>query len=400
MTHSTQFPLSRIGLISGLVIFGAFGALATSPLHHGDTLLRPTSDPVSIRATIEGENLQRAGKWHDAAYKLSEHNSGDNPRAKFLLAYQTSRGWGTSRDLDKALELLLQSVQYDFPERARAAFELGKLYRLSRGKDCQKLAFHWFSKALQWGNSKAHLELAKSYARGLGTDLNFQNAAEHYRKAAELGSAPALISWITMVDKGVEGTPGNRLAALEILNEFKPVLESQAKSGSAVAARSLGRLYIGNQIVKEDHNQARAWLEMASTLGDGIAMHDLAKLTLDNEYDWFTQEHLLGLMHTSAKAGYPAAYTLLGRLHLSGELGLNSDEAVKWFNKGVNAGHAGSMEELARMHWTGEIRSADPQVARNLAKQGAKLRHSGCIKLLQKIDNASKIQTSQLAAKD
>lgn len=400
MNNSTNIRRSRIALISTLTVFGALGIFLVFPAHEFDEGMAPSVNPVSIRETESAKRLQNAGQWEEAFGILKLQAKGENPKAKMLLANQMSKGWGTARDLDGALDLLLQAVQFDFPERGQAAYQLGKLYRLSTGENCQDLAFQWFIKSLDWGNGKAHQELAKSYSRGLGTKQDFTKAVEHYHEASALGSASAIVALIALVDGGIAGTPGDRDKAMQVAEEWIPTLEQSAVAGSVFAARSLARLFLENGPIKKDHAQARHWLETASSLGDPVAMHDLVKLAVDNRYDWYANEKLLNLVNTSAKAGYPAAFTLLGRLHLQGKLGLNPEEASNWFTKGVKAGHAGSMEELARLHWTGAIKNADVSKARQIAEQGARLRHSGCIKLLQEINQTSTTKMSQLANKE
>lgn len=342
-------------------------------------------NPFVVRETAAALHLQKQGDWAAAAEILGKTAYTQYPDAKVSYAFQLIRGWGVKRDLDAARQLLLQAVKQDFSGKANAAFELGRLYRLSRGPGCQKIAYQWFSKSLEWGKQKAHLELAKTHARALGVPKNIKLARYHYRAAAQNGSPSAALSLVLLIYKSNQDNNGME-DAQNVLREFLPIIEASAIKGKGRAARSLARLYAKNGIVTANISKAIYWYEKASQAGDRAAMHDLAMLALKQKKLPFSGKKIVELLRVSSDLGYSGAMTALGRLHLEKRFKLPQKKAVTWFKKGIVAGHAGSMEEMARLFLNGLIVAKDTNAALALAQQGAKLRHKGSTKLLKKIN--------------
>jgi len=344
-----------------------------------------TPDAITQRELSRARSFIKQKNWNEAAEVLSRNATGSNVQAKYEYAMLFAKGWGVSRDLEKARNLLLQAVQRPFKDRAKAAFELGRVYRMSKGEDCARIAFEWFMKAAQWGYAKAHNELGKSYARGIGVDQNIDFALKHYRIAASHNSSSAVLLLIELLAKGNSTLPADPEKALVVLNEFLPRLEIAAKAGDARAARCIGRLYSNNLIMTVNTQEALKWFSIAAGLGDAIAMHDMALLLLKTQKQFADSEHIIELLNESAKRGYSAATTTLGRLHLQGKFGLPERKAVSFFERGVAASHPGSMEELGRLYLKGKHVQYDLRQARELAEQGSRLKHHGSRKLLKAI---------------
>ena len=342
-------------------------------------------DPVTQRELSIAKNFAKNKDWQKAAEILSRNAVGSNVQAKYEYAMLHVKGWGVPRDLEKARILLLQVVQRPFKDRAKAAFELGRVYRMSKGEDCFRIAFEWFNKSVQWGYMKAHNELGKSYARGIGVNQNIELALKHYRIAAMHNSTSAVLSLIELLAKGSSTLPANPKMAAAILSEFLPKLEVAAKSGDARAARCIGRLYQNGLIAEPDNDEALKWLSIAASLGDAIAMHDMAILIMETKNEFANGIDVVELLTESMKRDYAAAITTFGRLHLNSKFGLPERKAAELFKKGTLAGHPGSMEELGRLYLKGKHVEYDIKKARNLAEQGSRLKHSGSRKLLEEI---------------
>lgn len=348
--------------------------------------IQPQVQPIMEQETAAALRLQEKGNWAAAADLLRKNAYANNPKAKLAYAFQLAKGWGVKRNLNAARDLLLQATNYDFSGRADAAYELGKLYKFSRGPDCQTIAFKWFSKSLKWGKQKAHLELAKAHARALGVPKDITLARYHYRQAALNGSPSAAISLVQLIYKTNQDNKGV-VEARSALREFLPLIEAAANKGKSQAARSLARLYEKDSIVSADIAKAIYWYEKASKTGDRAAMHGLAMLALNQNELPFSEEKIVELLETSADLGYSGAMTALGRLHLEQRFQLPQKGAITWFQKGIASGHPGSMEEMARLHLKGSIVPKNKAAALDLAKQGAKLKHKGSISLLLEIQS-------------
>jgi TPR repeat protein len=389
---------AKLGLVSTVaaVSLGA-GIYLESP---SDAIVTRQNDPVIARQLSEAALFLKKKDYSAAAERLRVLAGSDSAEAKFLYARLLARGWGTGRDLNAARDYLLQALSTGFENQAQAAFELGKLYRISRGEDCHELAFEWFKKALAWGERKAHPKLAASYAKALGTSYNFELAKRHYRADALAGSADSAVKLVELVESGLPNHPGNKDAALILLLEFQPTLQQAGHFGDARAARSLARLYLKDSLQTRDLERAVYWLSEASRLGDPIAMHDLALLADKEKGDVFEGIDTVSLLIESSDRNYSAAYTALGRFHLVGKYSLEPEKAPHWFEQGAKAGHPGAMEELSKLYFHGKFVSKNREKARELARQGAKLRHKGSIKFLRRIEAAlSSSKTNQNSRK-
>lgn len=354
-------------------------------------------DPMTASDILIAKKHRRNGEWQKSADLLATHAYSSDPQAQYEFAFQIVRGWGVERDLDAALNLLLSAVQHSFPDRAKAAFELAKIYRMSKGDDCQTIAFEWFVKSAKWGFSKSHLEIAKAYMRGLGVEPSFDDAIKHYRIASESGSAAGVFSLVALLEKGMPGTNGDLKLARNALDEFMPMLEAETSSGNGRAARSIARIYKSGTLLDQDISLAVDWFTKGANAGDSASMHDLAVIMMDRlaaqtqDFSGLEKDHsaleleIVQLFKDSAKKGYGGAMTALGRAHLSEKFNLKREGAVEWFEMGISAGHAGSMEELAHLLIDGKMIDRNVQRARELAAQGAKLRHPGSINLLETI---------------
>jgi TPR repeat protein len=351
----------------------------------GDAAPVSDSNPVLVRDLARAKQLQRGGEFKSAALLLHRHANSQSAEASYRYAQLLVRGWGIDRDLEAARDLLLTAVQTDFSNRGQSALELGRLYRKSRGDDCQRIALEWFQKSLDWGHTKAHAELGKSFARGLGTPSNFDRAYHHYSQAVLAGSTSAVFSLVNLVRNGTADREGHPAQAKILIQEYLPAVMRQAKAGDAQAARALGRIYQEGLLLSQNTGDAVHWFGQAVRMGDAAAMHDLAMLATTEPVDGLNQEAIVGLLNESADRGYAGAMTALGRLHLAQWQGLDPALALGWFERGVAAGHGGSMEELARLFLVGQLVSKDLTKAEKLAAHGAKLKHSGSVRLLEKM---------------
>ncbi|WP_282604566.1 tetratricopeptide repeat protein [Pelagibius sp. Alg239-R121] len=340
-------------------------------------------DPQVTEAIKQARGLQKLGKWQEAATTFERYAHEGYPTAMFHLAKAYSRGWGTERDLEKSRQMLLRAVQYQFPFRGEAAYELGRLYQRSKGKDCSRIAVEWFMRALEWDYRKAHVQLAMHHERGLGVARDVDQAVIHYREAALAGYESASIRFARALQKGRFGMTPDPKRAQFLASKAIEALKDKAANGSGSAAKMLGRLYRDGEFVETNLIVAARWLRHASHLGDAGGMHDLANLMLATDDAAKASQEALGWLHRAADLGHGGAMTALGRLHLKEDHGLRRKDAAAWFKKGVEAGHGGSMEELARLCAKGQLVPKDLEGAIKLARRGTALGHLGSKTLLK-----------------
>lgn len=353
-------------------------------------------DPAVIDGVRQARALQKAGKLKAAFIELERFSELGHPTAMFFLAKAYMSGWGVAPDLEKARELLLRAVQYQFYFRGESAYKLGRLYEQAHGEDCQTVAVAWFHKALSWHYPKAHRQLGIHYEQGLGVEQDIELAIKHYEAAAEAGYETVSLRLARSLAVGRYGLRVDKLRAQMLADSAILAYEVKAANGSGTAAKVLGRLYRDGEFVPQSHDKAVYWLKRASLLGDRGGMHELALIMLDQKKGETGTSEALGWLRQAAKLGHGGAMTALGRLHLGEKYGLSKQEAVGWFEKGVAAGHGGSMEELARLKAEGRLTPRDVANAIELVRKGASLGHRGSRTLLKTLLSSNEAtKTSQ-----
>jgi len=311
-TFSKTKPHISLMTTAAIVATAVVAFLATDGLN-GET--KPTANPVALKHLNDAKRLVKKGRWNDAAELYKKWATMDHPEALLGYALLISRGKVGEANLEKARELLLLAVQNQFSQRGRAAFELARLYARSAGEDCPRLAFEWHIKATQWGYSKAHIALAKYYARGFGVGRNNERSIHHYRMAAQTGSASALLAIARATSAKSETRLGGR-PLKEIEEEIVISLHREARSGRASSAKLLGRLYDEGALVPQDSVIAQLWFRRAAHAGDPGAMVDYALSLLKASQGPSNRLTANEWLKRAAQIGHGGAYAHLGRLQL------------------------------------------------------------------------------------
>lgn len=376
--QSNQTNLAVTGLLcAALCIVTLSGALSKSPM-------RWKAAPEARTALKEARAHMKKSHWTRAAAVLSSSAIESNPIILLEMGKLLSRGWGVPRNLDKARDILLVAVQQHFPKRGYAAYELAKVFQKSTDEDCERLAFEWFNKAVQWGFGKAHGELGRHYARGIGVGQDMQKALHHYQLAAQHGSAKSMLSFIHLLQRQPD-INANLPSSAALLARIIPQLEIEALNGRASSAKALGRFYMNGKLITPNTITAELWLQRSVDMGDGGAMAELAGMLLKGAPKKEQIRRALRLLQTAGQLHDGGALTASGRLHLSGKFGLKQSIAIDLFQRGIDNAHPGAMLEMAKLLLRGELVMQDANAALKLLKRGASLGHKGSKRLLKKV---------------
>ena len=381
---------------------GGLAALCTVllvPKVEGGTTQYSTQNPVIVKVLSKAKKHRIKGRLKEAAKLLAAHATADNPEVLLNYAKMLARGWGISRDLDKARDTLLLAVQRNFPKWGEAAFELGRIYRSSKGKDCDRIAFEWFMESARSGHMKAHAELGRHYSRGIGVEVDLGKALEHYKIAARAGSANSLVSFIHKVKRSSGGTFSEE-ALQEMIEDAIPALENEAVAGRGSSAKVLGRLYRDGLLVERNDALAEMWFERGLRLGDSGSMVELALLLQQKQGIDVPEKRVIALLYKAVEMDNSGALTELGRLHMRSAFGLNREDARTWFERGVAAGHAGSMMELAKLELSGSPDKGQVTKAIEMLKHGASMGHLGCKRLLERLGTAKDVSDPNFITKE
>lgn len=368
-------------------------------LHHLDILGKTAPLIPEVKEQMaQARTLQKQGKLTESVTIFEQFAMQGHPEAMFYLAKAYSKGWGVMPNLDKARWLLLNAVEFNFPYRGETAYQLGRLFQQSSGPNCHEIAVQWFKKALSWRYIKASVALGSHYEKGLGVQQDFDKAISYYQQASQQGIAIAALKHARIISTGKFGVPIDLIYAEQLILFAVKSLKKEALNGKASAAKILGRLYrdgiVTTNAIHRNTEKAIYWLRISSELGNTGAKHDLAHLLLlidENKYN----KEALTLLKESAKQGHGGAATSLGRMHNEKKYSLEQDQAVSWFQKGVQAGHSGAMQELAVLFYQGVLVNKDINQAIKLLQKGANQGHSASKRLLNKYKKERRKLNSQ-----
>lgn len=356
------------------------------------------STPATIEAVAQARALQKKGELKQAIDLFELHAAEGSPTAMFHAGKAYSRGWGVKPDLVKAEHYFVSAIQFDFPQRGEAVYEMGRVFQRSIGPDCDTLAVEWFEKALGWQFVKASMQLAIHYEKGRGVDQDIGKAIKNFEIATHAGYAQALLKYAYILIEGRYDIAPNPQRAELMIARAMETLERKARTGSASAAKQLGRIYRKGNLVPVDLAKAEKWLLQSARSGSTGGMHDIARLILAQK-DSARQMEALDWLRAAAKRGHGGAMTTLGRLHLAEKYGLLRPEALTWFEMGIEAGHGGAMEEMAELYTQGLLVEKDITRAIELAQTGSDIGHAGCARLLAiLLDNKTARQSETASA--
>ncbi|MTI43068.1 hypothetical protein JM93_02961 [Roseibium hamelinense] len=378
-------------------VLGATGYVALSGAPVQFTAEGSRIDPTIEEQIKQARGLQKVGKWGDAAEILAQLASDGHPVALYHLGRAYKNGWGMEADLDQARLLFMEAVRFSFAYRGETAYELGRLFQRSSGEKCAAIALQWFQKALEWDYPKAHVQLAKHFERGIGTERDLAAAFHHYEKAAIAGYPSSTINYARILMHGRYGLTPDGDQALFWAARAMEGLEKKARDGSASAAKTLGRIYRDGEFVAQDLAKAEEWFVRSAELGDAGAMHDLGHMILAADPSPDEISAALDWFQLAAKAGHGGALTNIARMHLKQQHGFEPDGAVDLLKRAVAVGHPGAMEELAKLYAAGELVEQDLERAFELAEKGADRGHQGSSKFLKYLQEHH-AQTNEAAA--
>ncbi|MBO6507746.1 MAG: sel1 repeat family protein [Roseibium sp.] len=380
---SKKQPLWKLMLLGS--VFGLVGAVALSGNTMPEKSRSERIDPTIEEMIKQARGLQKVGRWEAAADLLTQLANDGHPVALYHLGRAFKNGWGVEADHAQSRLIFMEAARYSFAFRGETAYELGRLFQRSSGERCAEIALQWFHKALAWDYPKAHVQLAKHYERGIGAERDLAKAFHHYEKAAIAGYPSSTINYARILQTGRYGTVANPERAAFWASRAIEGLEKKARDGSASSAKTLGRIYRDGEFMAVDRDRAREWFLRSAELGDAGAMHDLGLMILSGTPSEADIQDSLKWLRLAAEAEHGGALTALGRLHLKQAHDLSEDKALDFLKRGVEVGHPGAMEELARLYATGRLVPQDRTKALDLAGKGADRGHQGSARLLKKL---------------
>ena len=200
-------------------------------------------------------------------HPLPRNENSENGR---LSACATRTGQRFARTITAALAFLLATAFLPaFADEAQDEYDLG--VQAFDAKQYEAAAEH-YRKAAELGHSGGQNALGYCYYYGLGVERDYEKAVEWYRKAAEQGNRKA------QYNMGVCCASGNGV----IKDQVKAAewYRKSAEQGWANAQFNLGMRYASGNGVEADEAEAERWLRLAAEHGHPDAQHYF-------RYRWF-----------------------------------------------------------------------------------------------------------------
>ena len=306
-----------------------------------------------------------------------------DPETQYEVGRRFFDGNGVGQDRTEAVKWYRKSAEQGYGE---AQYALGMCFFEGRGvRQDYSEAVKWYRKATEQGHAEAkgrlrtaemfmdayndrpeaQFELAQAYENGDGdVERDLPEALKWYRRAAELGHVEAQRKLSEWYFKG-EVVEEDRVEAVKWCRKA-------AEQGHAESQNVLGRCYSEGWGVEQDRTEAVKWYRKAAEQGVGVGQYNLAfcyefGMGIEQDYveavNWYRKAAEQG--HAEAKARLKTAELFMnahrGRAEAEYELGLayetgdgvrkDAFEAMKWYNKAADQGHAGAQKKMK----TGEL---------------------------------------------
>jgi len=198
------------------------------------------------------------------------------------------------------------------------------------------------------GDIVAQLNLGLMYFKGEGTSQNNSEAARWLQRPAEQGYAEAQYALAELYSSGVGITRSYEEAAVWY--------RKAAEQGFGAAQYKIGIMYAEGYGVRYNAIEAEKWLAKAAEGGDAKMQFNLAERYANGQGVRFNPREAEKWYRTAAMQGDPEMQFFVGRLYRNqGDLVVqNREEAMVWFNKAAEKGHAASKASLGVMYLNGE----------------------------------------------
>lgn len=246
---------------------------------------------------------------------------------------------------DDALKTMQAAANDGYP---RAQSRLGHMYERGLGTDVDyEKAAEWYLKAIENGDITAYARLGYLYERGLGVRQDYSRAAELYKVAAERDNYHGLSRLGNLYQIG-QGVEKDTAKALELY------LKSVENHMHGRGYTSLGYMYEKGIEVELDYRQAIEWYNRAIDRGNPRSMARLAWLYVKGRGVETNYDKARSLAERAVKYNNPFGLAVLGYIYEKG-LGVDKDRryALELYRRGADQRGGAAMFRLGNMYQKG-----------------------------------------------
>jgi TPR repeat protein len=207
------------------------------------------------------------------------------------------------------------------------------------------------------------------------TALDAAVSGNHLDQIPQENLAPAEQKEISLASKG-SAAPAPDAKPAE--SDGLAAMRAKAESGDVSAQFALGEIYASGTLVARDWTEAAQWYHRAAEQGHANAQFALAEMYAVGEITVNNSSELDNLLRKSVEQKAVPDIEYLSLVHET-SYGVAEDrrEAVKWYRRAAEQGHADAQYALAEMyHWGKEGVAKDETDAEELYRKAAAQGHA------------------------
>jgi serine/threonine protein kinase/TPR repeat protein len=300
----------------------------------------PTREEILRAALLEAEKLEAAQEWPEAleAYVKLSREGDINDAAKTRAEMLVSRLANAPKLLTPERFAAMRPALTDAAKIDVLSAMVMLAQQLSTADPVE--AFAWCSAAAARGHGPSLTQLGRMLAKGkeFGFEPDLVKAVACFEAAVEQGDVAGKVMLGECLLLG-KGTVPNPKRAILLLREA-------ADQGSAAAMSKLGDCYRrGTGGLQKDLDEARHFFERAADLSFTEAIGNLGVLYINGEGVKRDPEKAAALFLRGAQAGDAnCMFFYAGTVEGGGIPGAGKADALKWYRKAAEAGHARAIE--------------------------------------------------------
>ena len=259
-----------------------------------------------------------------------------------------------------------------------------------------KEAIKWYKEAAKLGHTKSKLKLGAFYYEGLGTDINYDQAATYLKEPADNGYVDAQYMLGMIYLNGSSQIRKNERKA------FGLILKA-AEDFHADAMYQVGSMYLQGTGTKKNIQKAKEYLKLAEEQNIGEATTLLANIDdeggqPESKKTILTKRKTTGeILMEAAETGNANAQFNLAQAYLEGRHGLKKNEkkAISWLESAAKNNHRDAQYLLGSFYYNGKPVKRDFKIAKFWLNKAAKSGVDNAKVLISAIDDLKRSKSKQ-----
>ena len=289
-------------------------------------------------------------------------------------------GLGVDAEVDTSFQwyekALIAFIELEETAEPKAAtylqYRIGKMYMAGVGTEQNyEQAAEWLAQAANAGNKYAQYSLAGLYYRGLGVEQSFEKAFMLYEKSAEAGNAYASYELAKMYRDGVGTAKNQSQANIYFRDAYAGFVVMEAQSSDDRLQYRLGQMCRDGVGTDVNPELAEDYFTRSARLNNENAQYALSKIYLKQDDPAKSEQAIAWLEKLAEKDSEYAQHTL-GQQYLKGEVvPQDIDRAIELLTKSAEQNNQFAQYTLGKLYLDGEAVSQDIEQAIELLTKSA-----------------------------